>query len=138
MVTRKSGVKKVAAKKSTRRKKTATRAGTATRNPARARKRKAPEQTGEAVTAVSFSPGLTIRNVTAKRSELSQALENKSGVQMDLSAVEVVDTAAMQLLLAFNLEAKKRGVPLHWQHPSEAVCAAGELLGLTNELELSK
>lgn len=53
------------------------------------------------------------------------------------SAVEVIDTAALQLLLAFVREVKHHDHCVDWKSPSETLYRAARLSGLQDELGLS-
>ncbi len=66
---------------------------------------------------------------------LLQALE-LSSVELDGAGVERVDTAALQLLLAFRRAASARGLPASWVGVSETMRDAAGVLGLTQALEL--
>jgi ABC-type transporter Mla MlaB component len=57
-------------------------------------------------------------------------------VQLDGAAVERVDTAALQLLVAFRREASARGQSPTWLGVSAAIHDAAGVLGLAKALEL--
>ncbi len=88
------------------------------------------------ITSLSFSPRFSIREVAARTRELQQLLEQDAQVELDFEDVDIVDTAAIQLLVAFTKEAHKRGVAISWQQPSAALLRSAELLGLSQELGL--
>lgn len=67
---------------------------------------------------------------------LKNALENKHVVEIDASEVQRVDTAILQVLLAYSQEAKLHGLQLCWQGVSDAFRSAACLLGLELELAL--
>ncbi|HET6552643.1 MAG TPA: STAS domain-containing protein [Dyella sp.] len=66
---------------------------------------------------------------------LLEALEAPA-VQLDGAGVERVDTAALQLLLAFRHAASARGLSPAWLGVSETMRDAAGVLGLTRALEL--
>lgn len=66
---------------------------------------------------------------------LLDALEAPA-VQLDGAGVERVDTAALQLLLAFRHAASAKGLPASWLGVSETMRDAAGVLGLTKALEL--
>jgi anti-anti-sigma factor len=68
--------------------------------------------------------------------ELSKALSKSLPVTMDVSRVERVDTAALQLFVAFCRQAGSRQLPVRWNNPSEALCHAARLSGLSQILNL--
>ena len=59
-------------------------------------------------------------------------------MSLDFEDVETVDTAALQMLVAFASEAKTRGMAVQWQHPPELLTQSVELLGLVTELDLHR
>ncbi len=85
---------------------------------------------------MNFSPRFNIREVAAVYTELQQLLDKAVNVELDFEDVDVVDTAAIQLLVAFTREARKRGASISWQQPSAALYRSAELLGLSQELGL--
>lgn len=56
--------------------------------------------------------------------------------QLDGAAVERVDTAALQLLVAFRREAAARGLSPAWLGVSDVMREAAGVLGLAQALEL--
>jgi len=56
--------------------------------------------------------------------QLMQALVEEQPLFVDLSDVQRIDTAGLQLLLRFSEEAQRLQVPLHWGPVSEAVKTA--------------
>lgn len=80
---------------------------------------------------VSLPPLLTLSNLTVLQEQLQAHLGER--VQLSGAQVERVDTAAMQLLLAFkNLP----NTAVRWVAPSPKLCKAAHLLGLVQELGL--
>lgn len=69
----------------------------------------------------------------APRKQLLGALDAEAGVELDLSGVTRIDTAGLQLLLAFVLEMRGRGRQLLLTKPSEIFSQSARLAGL-NEL----
>lgn len=55
---------------------------------------------------------------------LMQALVEEQPLFVDLSEVQRIDTAGLQLLLRFTEEAQRLQVPLHWGPLSDAVKSA--------------
>lgn len=70
---------------------------------------------------------LTIYNARAFRDELSAALDEHHGLELDLSRVTELDTAALQVILAALRTARTRGIPLDICNISPSV---RDLLGL--------
>ena len=67
---------------------------------------------------------------------LKNALENGHVVEIDASEVQRVDTAILQVFLAYSQEAKLQGLQFCWQGVSEAFRNAVQLLGIEQELDL--
>lgn len=87
---------------------------------------------------LSFDHRFSIREVATIYTQLQQLLDKDVDVELDFEDVDVVDTAALQLLVAFTKEANKRGTSITWQQPSAALFRSAELLGLSHELGLPK
>lgn len=69
----------------------------------------------------------------APRKQLLRALDGSAGVELDLSGVTRIDTAGLQLLLAFVLEMRGQGRQLLLTKPSESFSQSARFAGL-NEL----
>jgi len=68
--------------------------------------------------------------------QLREAIDAGPNVEIDATAVERVDTACLQALCVFSLEAKKKGVTLNWRSVSPSFRAAADQLGLAGHLGL--
>lgn len=76
---------------------------------------------------IDLGTDLTVVEVSGLRERLLAALESGQALHIDASNVEVVDGAAVQLLLGFHHSAGKRGVSVEW---GEASLALREAVGL--------
>ena len=74
---------------------------------------------------------LTVSQLTDFKEQLSQHLGHR--VQLYGAKVERIDTAALQLLLAFI---SHQEVTIGWVEPSSELCTAARLLGLSSQLGL--
>lgn len=74
---------------------------------------------------------LTISQLAEFKEQLNQHLGHR--VQLYGAKVERVDTAALQLLLAFI---NHQEVTIGWVEPSSELCTAARLLGLSSQLGL--
>lgn len=85
---------------------------------------------------ISCGDSLDISMATQLQSMLLQAME--SGFSVELAAAEVMraDTAALQVLCAFCQDMNASARDISWMEPSESLCRAAELLGLTEMLSL--
>ena len=64
------------------------------------------------------------------------AENGSSTVRLDMSAVEKIDTACLQLLLAFVLAAAAKDLKIEWGSPSARFLAAAHSLNLSGILRL--
>jgi phospholipid transport system transporter-binding protein len=81
---------------------------------------------------------LDIGHIGALREELEKLLADSHSVEMDASAVERVDTAALQLLTVFARAAQRRGIALTWRNTSDVFKRSAVLVGLDRDLGLSQ
>jgi len=81
-------------------------------------------------TQVRFEPVLDVAHARALHAQLGQALGQAMPIVVDVGQVVRVDTAAMQVLTAFNQAARDRGISLQWSGTSHALEEADRLLGL--------
>jgi len=70
--------------------------------------------------------------------ELGKKLDEKKGISIDASAVEMVDTAILQLLLAFIQKTRLNNVMVKWIKPSQEFLSRSEALNLTSLLGLGE
>lgn len=81
-------------------------------------------------------PSLTVFQATAIKTWLLQQLEARpEGMVLDLSEIDEIDTAGVQLLLMIKREAQARSCSVVLDSPSETVRDVFHLLGLSNELQ---
>jgi len=76
-----------------------------------------------------------IAEVTGMQQQLREALEGSS-IVLDGGAVDRVDTAALQLLVVFQHEARKRNSQVTWAAVSEPLQDAASQLSLAQTLAL--
>ena len=69
--------------------------------------------------------------------ELTVVLRNAKSVVVDAAQLKRIDTAGLQLLCCWFLEAKKNGIAVHWDNTSGIFANSAELLGMTTILELN-
>ena len=83
-----------------------------------------------------FNHVFCINDVSSIKTELLRTFDSSADVSLDFSETENIDTAAMQLLLAYSREAKKRGICINWQGLSESFFRVVDLLDIRTELGL--
>jgi len=84
---------------------------------------------------VGMPSDFRIAEVTDMHRQLSAALD-ASEIVLDGGAVDRVDTAALQLLVVFQHEARKRGNTVQWVGASAPLHDAASQLGLAEVLTL--
>jgi ABC-type transporter Mla MlaB component len=85
---------------------------------------------------IELDSAITIRDVSELLEQLNNISPDKNELVFEASKVERVDTAALQLLSGFYLFAIDAGKKVIWNRPSEALCKAVELLGLTKVINM--
>jgi len=81
-----------------------------------------------------LGPALTISGAETLRAELLAMVESGGDVCVDGSAVETVDTAGMQVLVAFRRALQGRNRSLNWSGCSPALMDVSGLLGLQAQI----
>jgi ABC-type transporter Mla MlaB component len=71
------------------------------------------------------------------KSQLARRLHQPEPVIVDVSALQRIDTAGLQLLAAFVRDRRTAGRTVAWRGRAAALEAAAGLLGLRNMLELA-
>jgi anti-anti-sigma regulatory factor len=84
-------------------------------------------------TSVVFGTVVDISQARALYDGMNKLLSRNSPLLMDVSGIERIDTAAIQLLVMFHRTALDRGVEIQWKSSSEAVLLAVALLGLQSQ-----
>ena len=80
---------------------------------------------------VTLDGELTIMTAAGHKDRLLTALAGSGGLRVDLSAVEEVDTAGLQVLLLARREAEQLSLPFELAAPAPDVAAVLALAGLT-------
>jgi anti-anti-sigma factor len=81
-----------------------------------------------------LSDSLDIAHVALARDHLSQVLQGGDACELNLAGITDFDTAGIQLLLAFQREAKALGKSCEFLQPSPSVTEVASLLGLDKSL----
>jgi ABC-type transporter Mla MlaB component len=74
--------------------------------------------------------------VNKLRDRLIKCVAKDTDVNLYASKVETIDTASLQLLLAFVREIKNKGHSVKWHSPSEPLINTASLTGMETELLL--
>jgi ABC-type transporter Mla MlaB component len=78
----------------------------------------------------------TVAEAEALKSELGRRLQQSQPVTLDVSALQRIDTAGLQLLAAFVRDRRTAGRAVAWRGRASALETAAGLLGLHDMLEL--
>lgn len=89
------------------------------------------------VTTVLLPSMCTLRDAAELKLLLLASVGSRELVRLDAAAVERVDTAALQLLLAYVRDRQSRGAPIEWIGVSRPLEEAAARLGLTALLGLN-
>jgi len=85
---------------------------------------------------IKFQSQLGIQQVSDLKTELESAVSTGEDVLLNASEVASIDTAGLQLLVAFVQHAALKKCTLEWQSPSDAFIETAELMGLSAALQL--
>jgi len=85
---------------------------------------------------IKFQNQLGIQQVSDLKAELESAVSSGENVVLDASEVDNIDTAGLQLLVAFVQHAALKKCTFEWQDPSDAFVETAKLTGLSAALQL--
>lgn len=85
-----------------------------------------------------LEPVLNIQNVTALHQQLMQLLNHHEAIDIDASAVTMIDTSSLQLLLVLKQAAVGLQKSISIDFPSDRFIEAAELLGIAEMLEVDQ
>ena len=85
-----------------------------------------------------LNPNLAINGAADFHKTLTELSEMGENVIFDASALEMIDTASFQLLLAFVFTINGAGLSLSWLNPSDVLLERADILGLTEALCLKE
>lgn len=80
----------------------------------------------------------TVADADALKAELARRVGDSTPVTVDVSALQRIDTAGLQLLAAFVRDRRTAGRAVTWRGRATALEAAAGLLGLYAMLELPR
>ncbi len=107
----------------------------ATRAPRRGRTARTGAGT-EHKTAFAVAAECTVADAGSLKTGLAKLLEEPEPVTLDVSAVQRVDTAGLQVIAAFVRERESQGRRVQWAGEAAALTNAARLLGLDMLLKL--
>jgi phospholipid transport system transporter-binding protein len=92
---------------------------------------------GEATGALLLAPLCTLREAVALKAQLLERLDQSGDVQIDGGGVEKIDTAGIQLLVAFSRQLGESHRTLAWTAVASELNRAAVQLGLAQTLGLT-
>lgn len=92
--------------------------------------------TGSECVVLKLGGCLEMDNLGEMSERFLAALTEGGLIVLDGSALERIDGAGMQLLLALARTAGQEGVGIEWRQPSRCLLEAAELMGLEKDLRL--
>ena len=87
-------------------------------------------------TNIKLDSVLVINDVQTMYAQLDTMMESKQNITIDASAVEMLDTAILQLLLAFVIKIKAQNRDVIWIKPSAEMISRAATLNLQARLGL--
>ncbi len=78
----------------------------------------------------------TVADASSLKSGLAKLLDAPDAVTLDVSAVQRIDTAGLQVIATFIRERESHGRLVEWRGTAPALTAAAKLLGLSTLLKL--
>lgn len=88
-------------------------------------------------TQIELGATLDVASASGLKLELGKVFRRKPPFDLDGSLVDRIDTAGLQVLLAFMTEARNRELELKWTGVSDALMSASRMSGLAEKLELN-
>lgn len=89
-----------------------------------------------AETVIECGDALGIADVGDLYAKLLTELAEGNSIRFNVSEIERIDAAALQMMYAYSKEAEKQGNTLEWQQPSEAFFRSAQLLGLATAMNI--
>jgi phospholipid transport system transporter-binding protein len=113
--------------------------GAATRTTRRGRAAKTTDaDTGQKTGSGAFAVAAecTVADASTLKAGLAKLLDDPGVVTLDVSAVQRIDTAGLQVIATFVRERESQGRQVEWRGSAPALTAAAKLLGLSAFLKL--
>jgi ABC-type transporter Mla MlaB component len=98
--------------------------------------RKVALQKDPASNTLALAAECTVSDAASLKERLAGLLDKPQAVTLDITALQRIDTAGIQVITAFVRERAGHGWPVEWQGTAPALAAAARLLGLTSLLKL--
>jgi ABC-type transporter Mla MlaB component len=105
--------------------------------PASTASKRPPAPKKEPATGITLAAECTVADVACLKESLAGLLDEPLPVTLDISALQRIDTAGLQVITAFIRERAGHGRPVEWRGSAPVLTVAAQLLGLTSLLGLS-
>ncbi|WP_417499897.1 STAS domain-containing protein [Methylophaga sp.] len=84
----------------------------------------------ESIVEINCAESVTIAQVADLYAQLLMAMAEGQAIQINLSDIERIDTAVIQLFYSFSRNAQLQGLVVIWSNPSQLFCEAVDRLGI--------
>jgi ABC-type transporter Mla MlaB component len=95
-----------------------------------------PAPSKEPVTTFALAAECTVADAASLKESLAALLDQPLPVTLDVTALQRIDTAGLQVISAFIRERAGNGRPVEWRGTAPVLTNAAQLLGLTSLLGL--
>jgi ABC-type transporter Mla MlaB component len=110
--------------------------GTGPGNRKAAAPQKEAPQKQPASSTLALAAECTVSDASSLKERLASLIDQPQAVTLDITALQRIDTAGMQVITAFVRERADHGRPVEWQGTAPVLVTAARLLGLTSLLRL--
>ena len=101
-----------------------------------ARKATPPPPVEKPSTTLALATECMVSGATSLKESLAALLDEPLPVTLDITTLQRIDTAGLQVITAFVRERAGHGRTVEWQGTAPALTTAAQLLGLTSLLRL--
>jgi ABC-type transporter Mla MlaB component len=98
--------------------------------------RKAAPRKEPASSTLALAAECTVSDAGSLKERLAGLLGEPQAVTLDITALQRIDTAGLQVITAFVRERAGHGRPVEWRGTAPVLITAAHLLGLTSVLKL--
>jgi ABC-type transporter Mla MlaB component len=105
-------------------------------SPASTRSARPKPKAEPASTSFALATECMVADARALKASLAAFLNEPLPITLDVTALQRIDTAGLQVVTAFVRERAVHGLPVVWHGTAPALSSAAQLLGLTSLLKL--
>jgi ABC-type transporter Mla MlaB component len=95
-----------------------------------------PVETPHTIHTLALSAECLVAGASTLKQSLASHLDEPQPITLDITALQRIDTAGLQVLTAFVRERAGQGRKVEWRGSAPALTSAAQLLGLTSLLGL--